>query len=155
MTTTIRQATAHDLDAVVPLFDAYRQFYRQPADAERARRFLAERFAHHESVILLALDASGDAVGFTQLYPLFSSVSATRKYLLNDLYVVPAARRTGAARQLLVAAAQFARANGAASLSLSTAVDNLPAQALYASLGWKRDEGFHEYNLTLPVDYAR
>lgn len=155
MTTTIRQATVHDLDAVVPLFDAYRQFYRQPADPERARWFLAQRFAHHESVILLALDESGDAVGFTQLYPLFSSISATRKYLLNDLYVVPAARRTGAARQLVVAAAEFARANGAASLSLSTAVDNLAAQALYESLGWTRDEGFYEYNLALPEDHAR
>jgi ribosomal protein S18 acetylase RimI-like enzyme len=74
---------------------------------------------------------------------------ANRKYLLNDLYVVPAARRSGAARQLLTVAVQFARANGAASLSLSTAVDNIPAQQLYESLGWRRDTGFYEYNLTL------
>ena len=145
----IRQATIHDLDAIVPLFDAYRQFYKRPADPQRAREFLAERFRHHESIVFLAFDAGGAAVGFTQLYPLFSSVSATRKYLLNDLYVVAGARRSGAARQLLIAAAEFARANGAASLSLSTAVDNLPAQQLYASLGWVRDEGFYEYNLAL------
>lgn len=145
----IRQATIHDLDTVAPLFDAYREFYRQPADIERARAFLAERFAHHESVIFIALDEKGRAIGFTQLYPLFSSVRATRKYLLNDLYVVPESRRGGAARELIVAATRFARANGASSLSLSTATDNVPAQHLYESLGWQRDTGYFEYNLGL------
>jgi ribosomal protein S18 acetylase RimI-like enzyme len=149
MSPLVRQATVHDLDAIAPLFDAYRQFYRQPADLPRARDFLAERFRHHESIIFLAFDERGTATGFTQLYPLFSSVRAKRKYLLNDLYVVPAARRSGVARQLLTLAAQFAHANGAASLSLSTAVDNIPAQQLYESLGWKRDTGFYEYRLTL------
>ncbi len=145
----IRQATIHDLDTIAPLFNAYREFYRQPADIGRARAFLAERFAHHESVIFLGLDEKGRATGFTQLYPLFSSVRANRKYLLNDLYVVPAARRSGVARRLIAAATDFARANGASSLSLSTATDNLPAQRLYESLGWQRDSGFFEYNLGL------
>jgi ribosomal protein S18 acetylase RimI-like enzyme len=149
MSILVRQATVHDLGTIAPLFDAYRQFYQQSADLQRARDFLAERFRHHESIIFLAFDEGGTATGFTQLYPLFSSVRANRKYLLNDLYVVPAARRSGAARQLLTVAAQFARANGAASLSLSTAVDNLPAQKLYESLGWHRDTGFYEYNFTV------
>jgi ribosomal protein S18 acetylase RimI-like enzyme len=145
----IQHATIHDLDAVAPLFDAYREFYRQASDIARARAFLAARFAHHESVIFLARGENGQAVGFTQLYPLFSSVRATRKYLLNDLYVVPDARRSGTARELITAATQFARANGASWLSLSTATDNLPAQRLYESLGWQRDSGYFEYNLGL------
>ena len=148
MPTSIRHATVHDLDVIVPLFDAYRSFYGRPSDPGRARVFLAERFAHHESIVFLALDGSA-AVGFTQLYPVFSSVSCTRKYLLNDLFVVPAARRGGAGRALLVAAADFARVQGAASLSLSTGVDNATAQGLYESLGWTRDESYYEYNLAL------
>jgi GNAT superfamily N-acetyltransferase len=148
MPTSIRQATVQDVDVIVPLFDAYRGFYGRQSDPARARAFLAERFAHHESIIFLAYDQS-DAVGFTQLYPLFSSVSCTRKYLLNDLFVVPALRRTGAGRALLVAAADFARAQGAASLSLSTGVNNATAQHLYESLGWTRDESYYEYNLAL------
>lgn len=145
----VRQATIHDLDAVAPLFDAYRQFYRQPSDPARARAFIGERFAHHESVVFLAFDSGGRAIGFTQLYPLFSSVRAVRTYLLNDLYVEPAARRSGAARALLAAAGGYARANGAASMSLTTALDNGPAQRLYESLGWIRDNEFCEYSLTL------
>ena len=72
-----------------------------------------------------------------------------RTYLLNDLFVASSARRLGVARALLLAAADYARATGAAGLSLSTAHDNLSAQRLYASLGWQRDEQFREYSLTV------
>lgn len=149
MSCHVRQATIHDLDAITPLFDAYRRFYAQPGDLERARGFLRERFAHHESVILLAVDVDGAALGFTQLYPVFSSVRCVRSYLLNDLFVAPAARKHGVGARLLTAAAEFARANGAASMSLSTATDNAAAQHLYEALGWKSETGFLEYHLPL------
>lgn len=149
MSVQVRQATVHDLDTLVPLFDGYRQFYGQPSDPEAARAFLRARFAHHESVILLALDDEGAGLGFTQLYPLFSSVRMVRTYLLNDMFVSPLARRQGVAAALLREAAAHARALGAASLSLSTALDNAPAQALYESEGWERDRQFCEYTLRL------
>ncbi|GFZ95629.1 GNAT family N-acetyltransferase [Dyella caseinilytica] len=149
MSFSIRQATIHDLDTLVPLFDGYRQFYLQPTDPERGRRFLAERFAHHESVILLASDERGAGLGFVQLYPLFSSVSATRMYLLNDLFVSANARRQGVAKSLMTVAADLARKLGAVSMTLATALDNQPAQALYESLGWQREKHFCEYVLAL------
>lgn len=142
-------ATLHDLDALVPLFDGYRQFYGKPSDAAGARDFLTARLRLNESMILLARDEHGAALGFTQLYPLFSSVRMVRTWLLNDLFVAPAARRQGAAKALLEAAAAHAKKLGAASLSLSTAHDNLPAQVLYEALGWQRDMQFREYSLTL------
>lgn len=149
MPTTTHQATIHDLELIAPLFDAYRQFYGQPADLDRARQFLAQRFQHHESVVLLALDGQQRAVGFTQLYPLFSSVRTARTYLLNDLYVAPEARRNGVAAALLDAAAAHGRAMGVAGLSLSTAHDNHAAQRLYESKGWVMDQAFREYSLAL------
>jgi ribosomal protein S18 acetylase RimI-like enzyme len=149
MSFQIQQGTIHDLDTLVALFDGYRQFYGQPADLARARSFLAERFRQHESLILLARDGQDEGLGFTQLYPLFSSVRTVRTYLLNDLFVSLSARRQGVAAALLNAAAEEARSRGAASLSLSTALDNAPAQALYESLGWRRDRQFCEYGLTL------
>ncbi|WP_430388519.1 N-acetyltransferase family protein [Dyella sp. 20L07] len=149
MSVTIRQATIHDLDLVAPLFDSYRQFYGMQADLALARGFLRERFAHHESIVLLALDESGEGVGFVQLYPLFSSVRAARTYLLNDLFVASQARRHGVAVALMREAADFAKAVGAARMSLSTAHTNEPAQRLYESLGWKRDEHFREYTIAL------
>src|SRR5207302_399748 len=127
------------LDLVAPLFDAYRQFYRQSPDLELARAFLSDRLRNNESIIFIAADDSGAAVGFTQLYPSFSSASAKRIYILNDLFVTPEARRQNVGRALLKAAADFGSKAGAARLTLSTALDNSTAQALYESAGWSRD----------------
>ena len=144
----VRQATKADLDLVVPLFDAYRQFYRHPGDVERARRFLLERFEHEQSVIFLAFDGAA-AVGFTQLYPSFSSGAMARIFVLNDLFVAPEARRCGAGSALLQAAAQYGRRIGALRLVLSTEVTDTSAQSLYERTGWKRDTVFCVYQLAL------
>ena len=145
---TIRQAVLADLDAVVILFDVYRQFDGQASDVVAARIFLQARFEHGQSVVLLA-ESQGEAVGFTQLYPSFSSVSMARVFVLNDLFVSPAARRLGVGEALLTAAAEHARQLGAVRLSLNTDVQNLPAQALYESMGWARDQKYHAYHLSL------
>jgi ribosomal protein S18 acetylase RimI-like enzyme len=146
---TIGLATAADADRVAPLFDAYRQFYGLPPDLRLCRRYLAERLARDESVVLLAGEADGTALGFVQMYPGFSSLAAARTYVLYDLFVDPAARQRGVGRRLMEAAAEEARRRGAVSLVLSTAKTNHPAQRLYESLGWVRDEEFYEYNLRL------
>jgi ribosomal protein S18 acetylase RimI-like enzyme len=145
---TIRQALLSDLDAVSILFDAYRQFYGQTSDEDAAKTFLRARFEHGQSVVLLA-ESQGQAVGFTQLYPSFSSVSMARVFVLNDLFVAPTARRLGVGEALLTAAADHARQLGAVRLSLNTDVQNLAAQALYASMGWERDQKFYAYHLAL------
>jgi ribosomal protein S18 acetylase RimI-like enzyme len=147
---TIRRATASDLERVVPLFDAYRQFYRKPPDLELARRFIAERFERGDSTIFLALGDGDDAVGFGQLFPSLSSGAAARIFILNDLYVAPSARKSGVGRALLEAAAAFGRAEGAVRLTLSTELTNTPAQALYEAAGWQPDRAFRVYHLPLP-----
>jgi GNAT superfamily N-acetyltransferase len=138
MKIAIRRAAEADVDALVPLFDAYRQFYAQPSDLRRARDWLQARMQHNESIVLLA-ERAHVAVGFTQLYPMFSSVRTARLWVLNDLFVTLDARRLGVARALLGAAALFARDDGAAGIMLETSRDNQPARALYAAAGWNED----------------
>ena len=145
----VRQAAITDLDAITPLFDAYRQFYRERPDLGLAQRFLRERLQRNESTILIAHDKDGTTLGFAQLYPSFSSEKARPMFILNDLFVIPASRRLGVGRLLLEAAADFGRKAGAASLTLATAVSNTPAQALYETAGWTRDTEFYTYNLPL------
>jgi GNAT superfamily N-acetyltransferase len=145
----IRRAEPGDLPQLVPLFDAYRQFYRQPSDPGRAERFLRERLERGESVIFLALD-DGESAGFVQLYASFWSVAACRSWILNDLYVVPRFRGGGVGRALLERARAHAEATGAGGMSLATQRDNHTAQRLYESLGWVRDEDFLHYELELP-----
>lgn len=144
----IRQATLADLELIAPLFDAYRVFYRRPADPEGAARFLRLRLEQGQSAIFLAFHG-GNAVGFTQLYPSFSSVSMARTFILNDLFVTPEARRQGVAGALLRSAADYGRACGAVRLSLSTEHSNSAAQALYEREGWNPDTVFRTYTLTL------
>jgi ribosomal protein S18 acetylase RimI-like enzyme len=147
-TFTVRQAVLADLDLLAPMLDQYRQFYQRPSDAAAARAFLLERFNHGESVLFIAQD--GDTVlGFTQMYPSFSSVSLARVFVFNDLFVAEAGRRRGVGKALIAAAASYAKSLGARFLTLSTARTNESAQALYESTGWKRDEVYLEYSLML------
>ncbi|HEY0625538.1 MAG TPA: GNAT family N-acetyltransferase [Allosphingosinicella sp.] len=148
MAVSVRQALIGDVERLAPLFDGYRQFYGKTSDLPLARQFLLERFQHSQSVLFVA-EAEGEAVGFTQLYPSFSSVRAARIYILNDLFVAPAHRKAGAAAALLDAAAAFVKTMGAAGLNLSTAVDNVRAQRLYESVGWVRETNFYTYSLNL------
>jgi ribosomal protein S18 acetylase RimI-like enzyme len=141
----VRQASLEDLDALTGLFDEYRQFYGRESDLMAARTFLRARFNHGESTLFIAHDLA-NPVGFAQLYPSFSSVSMVRTFILNDLYVRPKIRRKGVARSLLAAAENFGNALGAVRLTLSTAITNEQAQALYLAAGWKRDEQFHVFH---------
>lgn len=144
----VRRAGAADLAALVVLFDAYRQFYGQAPDLALARRFLGERISRNESVLFLG-GLAGEPAGFCQLYPSFCSVEAAPVMVLYDLFVGTSARGRGLAGALMHAAEAHARDAGCVRLDLSTAHDNLAAQALYESRGWVGDEVFRVYSLRL------
>jgi GNAT superfamily N-acetyltransferase len=141
----VRRATPADLDALAPLFDAYRGFYGRPSDVQACRAFLGERLTRHESVIYGAW-AGGRLVGFMQLYPTFSSLELKPAWNLNDLFVSEAARGRGTATRLLEAAHALARVTGAAYLTLQTGRGNTSAQGLYARQGWTQDDDFLHYH---------
>ena len=143
----IVRAERKDLEDLVPLFDGYRQFYGQRPDLAAARAFLGDRMDREESVIYVAYAGSGEAAGFTQLYPSFSSVSLKPLWILNDLFVRSDVRHGGVGRALLERARQHAVETGAKGLVLSTGVTNEPAQALYESCGWQREDEFFQYHL--------
>ena len=146
MSARVRAAGLQDIELIVPLFDGYRQFYGQASDMALARSFLQERISRKESVIFLA-EYLDRVVGFVQLYPSFTSAGAARIWILNDLFVDSRSRRNGIAGLLLEAAATFSRETGATKLSLSTAVTNHAAQALYERHGWEKDTDFLNYEL--------
>lgn len=140
----IYQATLHDIEGIAELFDLYRSFYRQPSDKKAAKAFIEERFAKNDSVIFVAKDGDTYA-GFTQLYPLWSSVSMKRLWILNDLYVAAESRNKGVGKQLLDAAKQLAKETQAKGLKLQTEINNVTAQRLYESDGWVKDDQYFYY----------
>lgn len=140
----IIQATTRHLDMLVPLFDAYRVFYQKPSNPGAARSFLEERLQNEESVIYLAVE-NDKAIGFTQLYPLFSSTRMQRLWLLNDLYVSPAYRGRSISKQLIDKAKELVRATNAAGLQLETAKDNHIGNRLYPAVDFELNTDFNFY----------
>ena len=104
MTHHVLRADLGSLDKIAGLFDAYRVFYKQPSNLPQSWAFLAERLSANESVIFYVQNAEGQALGFVQLYPTFSSIDAHRTWLLSDLFTDSAARGQGVGTLLMNAA---------------------------------------------------
>ena len=144
---TVRQAALADLEPLTALFDQYRQFQGQASDPTAARNFLRTRFDHGESILFIAHAAAAPA-GFAQLYPSFSSVSLSRVFILNDLFVSESARRHQVASRLLAELEACAWSLGASRITLNVERANTRAQSLYEARGWKQDDRYfmvHRY----------
>jgi ribosomal protein S18 acetylase RimI-like enzyme len=134
---TIKQIGSAEAHLVAGLFNQYRLFYNQFSDIGMAKAFLDDRLQYNESIIFVAIDHNTQqAVGFTQLYPKYSSVRLSKNWILNDLYVDADYRKQGIGEKLIKTAMDFARANGSTFVQLETAVDNYDAQHLYESIGF-------------------
>jgi len=145
----ITQASIDDLEELTPLFNNYAVFYRQPSNPEKCRTFLQERFTNEEAIIFVARDKNGESMGFTLLYPSFSSVRRARIYILNDLYVNENHRKKGVGKALLETAVDFGKKMKAFGLNLETEISNENAQRLYETEGWVRENEAYHYNYIL------
>lgn len=134
-------ATTEHIEELVPLFNDYRIFYKQVSNQDAAKNFLLDRLKNKDSIIFVAY-IDNKAVGFTQLYPLFSSVAMCAMYLLNDLYINSGYRNLGIGEALINQAKQLCEAENNKGLAIQTAFDN-PAQKLYQRLGFKPDSDLH------------
>jgi len=141
---SIRRATAADVDAIAPLFDAYREFFTRKPDLAVSRGFLAERLERDESVVFAAFDGAV-AAGFLQLYPLFSSWYARRQWFLSDLYVDASLRALGIGRRLVEAAIAHADRTLARAILVELPYSEPHLARFYAQLGFERDEVFELY----------
>ena len=140
-----------DLPDLLPLMRAYCDFYEvAPSDADllaMARALIAD--PGREGLQLLARDADGRAIGFATVFWTWSTLSASRIGVMNDLFVAPEARGGGAADALIAACAERCRERGAASLEWQTAHDNVRAQAVYERVGGERDARWLDYSLAV------
>ena len=141
---TLIQANPNHLDDLAVLFDAYHVFYKKETDLDAAKKFLRERLANDQSVIFMVYNDSR-AVGFTQLYPVFSSVNMAAVWLLNDLFVDPVYRGKKIGKQLLEAAQNHCTASGAKGVSLETEQTNVVGNKLYPIMGFEKDTEHNFY----------
>jgi GNAT superfamily N-acetyltransferase len=139
----IERVREEDLGELLPLMRGYCDFYGvDPSDDEllaMSRALIAD--PEREGLQLLAREESGQAMGFATVFWSWSTLSAGRIGVMNDLFVAKEARGSGVADELIEACAQACRDRGdVASLGWQTAKDNVRAQAVYERAGAKRSE---------------
>jgi len=144
---TIRQAIESDIDSLAEIVKKYRDFQGVVSqDIEEIKAFIRERIVKSESCIFVAIsNATGAIIGFIQLYPVFSTVSLKRQWLLNDFFVAEEARNSGVGSALMEAVIEYFRGN-AKGFILITEKTNAGAKRFYDRYGWKTDHfDFYTY----------
>lgn len=97
---------------------------------------------------VLAEDGQGRAVGVALWSRRFGTFSCRMGYWLEDIYVVPEARGSGAGRALFAAMAERLRAEGGAVVAWDVLGWNAPAIGFYERLGARRaDDEWTEMRL--------
>ncbi|HJF27926.1 GNAT family N-acetyltransferase [Acinetobacter bohemicus] len=144
----VRRAQSEDLHNLAVLFDEYRQFYGASSNFDLSHQFLKQRFEDGQTVIFI--NTKDEAlIGFIVLYLGFSSVACSTYYILDDVYISPAYRRQGAAKQLIDTAVLFAKHQQALRISLETQKNNYQSHHLYESMGFVKDDEFQTYHCFL------
>jgi ribosomal protein S18 acetylase RimI-like enzyme len=146
----IEAASTVSLTELSRLYIAYRVFYGEAPEEERAEAFIRERLTQSSGRYFLAWNNNSRAIGFMQLMPSTNTLAMRPIWFLEDLYVDVPARGQGIATALLSYAEEFARSTGAERLTLATAHDNLAAQHIYKKLGYVREEHFLYFHRLLP-----
>ena len=135
----IRKAQISDLSQLSELFDLYRIFYRKESDLSAAENFIRARLEKEDAVIYVA-ESSDQLVGFTQLYPSFSSTRMQRMWILNDLYVHKTFRGQGISKLLINKAKDLCRETNACGMLLETETSNDIGNKLYPATGFHLEE---------------
>jgi GNAT superfamily N-acetyltransferase len=142
----IQQAITTNMIDIVPLFDQYRIFYGKSSDTSTAQQFLTERLENNEAIIFIAVDAANNkVVGFTLLYPLYSSTRMQRMWLLNDLFVIEEYRGTGISKMLIERAKELAIDTQSCGIQLETAKTNMIGNQLYPATGFELENDVNFY----------
>ena len=144
----IQQCTNHHLSRLAEIFNDYRIHFEQGSDLAGSTAFLEERLLKSQAVIFVAIDEESDEyMGFTLLYPMFSSLKAKSTWTLNDMFISEKFRKFGVASKLLEKVKEFGEETDAQWITLKTGTENVKAQALYEKFGFKKDEGHFYYYL--------
>jgi len=141
--------TEDDLPDLLPLMRGYCDFYEvAPADdalLEMSRVLIDD--PERQGLQLIARDDGGRAVGFATIFWTWSTLSADRLGVMNDLFVSQDARGGGVADALIAACTDQCRERGVPELAWQTAKTNLRAQAVYERVGATRDERWLDYSV--------
>ena len=145
---TIREAVPDDAQTILDFIVGLAEFEHEPRSTVQATVETIRRDGFGESRRFETLIAEQDArpVGMALFFPHYSTWTGTPVLYLEDLFVVPEARGTGAGFALMQALARIAHERGWQRLDLSV-LDWNPARQFYHQLGMTHESEWLLYRL--------
>lgn len=151
MNITIRQAVLSDSTSLVPLLVNYvgeSTSKRRDLEASEYESWVTARIASADGIYFLAL-VTDQVVGFAALFPIFDSISLTRQWSLNDLFVLPEFRGNAIAANLLEIVHRYAKESGATCIELETAKTNTISREMYRRRGYYESSEYSRFYLDM------
>jgi GNAT superfamily N-acetyltransferase len=137
---TVREATADDAETIAALAHALSLEEGCPAPGLQAEDVRAEGFRGNARFRALIAEQHGRPVGYALFFPSYDTDHAARGFYLQDLYVVPEARRQGVGRALMAALARACRADGGCYVFWNALPRNRAGLAFYRAIGAREEE---------------
>jgi GNAT superfamily N-acetyltransferase len=148
MTATIRFARPGDEPDILRLIQALADYEREPDAVETTVEDLrAHLFTDTPRVFAHVAERDGRLVGIAVWFLNYSTWTGRHGIYLEDLFVDPAVRGNGVARELMRALAAEAKAQGYARLDWAVLDWNEPAKAFYRRLGARHEETWEPWRL--------
>ncbi|MFI6782765.1 GNAT family N-acetyltransferase [Micromonospora sp. NPDC050276] len=146
---TIRPARPEDVPAIVAMVHELAEYERAPEQCHLTAEQLTSALFSKDPALFghVAVDEHDEPVGFALWFLNFSTWAGVHGIHLEDLYVRPAARGTGAGRLLLAALADICVRRGYQRLEWWM-IDWNPAAGFYASIGAEQMNEWLPYRLS-------
>jgi GNAT superfamily N-acetyltransferase len=138
MTVAIRPAIEPDTATILRFVRELAEYEREPDAVVATEEILAQAlFGPDPAAEALIAEVDSQAIGFALFFHNFSTWTGRRGIYLEDLYVTPHARGSGAGKAMLAALAKLAVERGCARFEWSVLDWNEPAIGFYKSLAAK------------------
>lgn len=145
----IRPATSADAETFLTLVDALADYEKLDRPTPEAReRLVRDAFGERPRIGVHLLELEGHAVGYTITFETYSSFLALPTLYLEDLFVLPEARKNGVGRAAFRHLAGEAVRRGCGRMEWQVLDWNQLAIDFYDRLGARRMTEWYTYRLT-------
>lgn len=135
----VREATAADAETIAGLVRALSLEEGYPAPALQPWDVRSEAFGARPRFQTMIAERDGQPVGYALFYPSYDTDHAARGMYVQDLYVVPEARRHGVGRALMAAVSRACQADGGCYLFWNARPENRAGLAFYHAIGARQE----------------
>ncbi|MGH6904614.1 MAG: GNAT family N-acetyltransferase [Geminicoccaceae bacterium] len=139
MAVHVREAVPADAETIAALVHALSREEGHSAPALHASQVRAEGFGASPRFRVLIAERDGRPAGYALFFPAYDTDHAERGFYLQDLYVLPEARRQGIGRALMAAVARACAADGGCYVFWNARPRNRAALAFYRRIGARRE----------------